>query len=107
MKTRKKGKPISIRLYQEDEELLRQEAPPGTKALGAVAEKLLVQKLRHTGDEELGYLRQKVVQMEGELQSMRQELRASAEAILLSIVNRETLTSEQVKEWVAKKFTKD
>jgi len=107
VKTKTKGRTISIRLYPEDEDLLREEAPPGTKSLGAVAEKLLVQKLRHNGDEELGYLRQKVVQLEGELQTLREELRASAEAILLAVVNRQTLTTDQVTQWVARKFTKD
>jgi hypothetical protein len=107
MKTRKKGRTITFRLYPEDEEMLREEAPPGTKSLGAVAEKLLLQKLRHNSDEELGYLRQKVVQLEGKIQSLQEELHVSVEAILIGIVNRETLSTDQVKEWIAKKFTKE
>jgi hypothetical protein len=107
MKTRTKGRTISIRLYPEDEELLREQASAGTKALGAVAEKLIVQSLHHSPDEELGYIRQKIVQLEGELQTIQEQLMTSVEAILLAIVNRRNLTTEQVKEWVRIELKKE
>jgi hypothetical protein len=74
MKTQTKGRPITFRLYPEDEELLREHAPAGTKALGPTAEKLLLQKIRNADDLELGYLRQKIVQLEGQLQNIHEDL---------------------------------
>ena len=105
MKTRTKGEPITIRLYPEHEELLQKEAPEGSKTLGPTVERLLVEKL--TGDAEIGYLREKALHLEAEVQGIREELKISVEAILLAIVSRPSITPEQAKEWVRKKLRKE
>src|SRR5438045_272149 len=106
VKTQRKGETISVRLYPEDEELLREMAPPGTKALGTVAAELLIKTLRKNSDEELGYLRQKVVEVQGELQDLRQEFHDSVKTILFAIVDRDQLTKKHVTEWFDHRFKK-
>src|SRR4051794_15398195 len=99
VKTKTKGKTVSIRLHEEDEDLLRAEASQGNISIGKAAESLLSKSLRKNGDEELGYIRQKVVELEGELQSLRQDLHDCVKTILLSIVDQNKLTKSHVEEW--------